>query len=439
MLSDNDELSIKSDSSFTTMEFYNLFNDLTSNEFNDILLFIEDLFNEYIDNFSYNMKNCKFNDLCIDSICNEIYLIWSEFNLCNYTNYDDIYSLVESYCYNLFIKFNIPSYVNTRDYQIYSDFNKIHNTIHYLKHIPQPIQRTNEWYNFRFNILSASNIWKIFKSETTRNSLIYEKCNPECINKNISSPSLEWGNKYESVSTMIYCDKYNTKIGEFGCIRHNSYDYIGASPDGINIDDTNDLFGRMLEIKNVVNRNITGIPKEDYWIQMQIQMETCNLDTCDFLETKFNEYTEHEFYNDSIHYYKGVILHFSKMPENNSADNDINKPHFEYYPINKCLDYEDIHRWIFNKKKELESTHILYTTLYWYLQEFSCVLVKRNSLWFNSVIDSIKNTWSTILYERKNGYEHRTPKKKVTITVDNNNTHTIHNLPENNNLKIIKK
>lgn len=30
-------------------------------------------------------------------------------------------------------------------------------------------------------------------------------------------------------------------------------------------------------------------------------------------------------------------------------------------------------------------------------------------------------------------------KKKVTITVDNNNTHTIHNLPENNNLKIIKK
>ena len=39
MLSD-DDLSIKSDSSFTSMEFYNLFKDLTSNEFNDILLFI---------------------------------------------------------------------------------------------------------------------------------------------------------------------------------------------------------------------------------------------------------------------------------------------------------------------------------------------------------------------------------------------------------------
>ena len=62
MLSDNDDLSIKSDSTFTSMEFYNLFKDLTSNEFNDILLFIEDLFNEYIDNFSHNMKDCKFND-----------------------------------------------------------------------------------------------------------------------------------------------------------------------------------------------------------------------------------------------------------------------------------------------------------------------------------------------------------------------------------------
>ena len=29
----------------------------------------------------------------------------------------------------------------------------------------------------------------------------------------------------------------------------------------------------MLEIKNPVSREITGIPKEEYWIQMQLQME----------------------------------------------------------------------------------------------------------------------------------------------------------------------
>ena len=55
----------------------------------------------------------------------------------------------------------------------------------------------------------------------------------------------------------------------------------------------------MLEIKNPTSREITGIPKEDYWIQMQLQMETCNLNECDFLETVFKEYeTEEEFMAD---------------------------------------------------------------------------------------------------------------------------------------------
>ena len=55
----------------------------------------------------------------------------------------------------------------------------------------------------------------------------------------------------------------------------------------------------MLEIKNVVSRKINGIPKKEYWIQMQLQMEVCNLNECDFLETQFKEYeTEEEFILD---------------------------------------------------------------------------------------------------------------------------------------------
>ena len=32
---------------------------------------------------------------------------------------------------------------------------------------------------------------------------------------------------------------------------------------GINVDKKSPLFGRMLEIKNIVNREITGIPKKN--------------------------------------------------------------------------------------------------------------------------------------------------------------------------------
>ena len=78
-----------------------------------------------------------------------------------------------------------------------------------------------------------------------------------------------------------------------------SYSFIGASPDGINSNISNPRFGRMLEIKNIVNREINGIPKLEYWIQMQLQMETCDLNECDFLETKFIEYeNEDDFIKD---------------------------------------------------------------------------------------------------------------------------------------------
>ena len=92
----------------------------------------------------------------------------------------------------------------------------------------------------------------------------------------------------------------------------------------------------MLEIKNIVNRDITGIPKEEYWIQMQLQMEVCNLNECDFLETRFKEYeNEDDFINDSYNHddqlfhltsnneLKGSIIYFIKE----------NKPYYQYSPI----------------------------------------------------------------------------------------------------------
>ena len=63
---------------------------------------------------------------------------------------------------------------------------------------------------------------------------------------------------------------------------------------------------------------------------MQLQMETCNLNECDFLETRLKEYeSREEFDNDGTFQYtsdgnyKGVMV-FMK--------ND--KPHYEYAPFN---------------------------------------------------------------------------------------------------------
>jgi putative phage-type endonuclease len=195
-----------------------------------------------------------------------------------------------------------------------------------LRSKPQPTQRTEEWYKFRHNLITASNAYKAFENPSTLNQLIYEKCQPLNTQGDKFSfvnvdTTFHWGQKFEPVSVMYYENEYDTRVGDFGCIQHETYKFLGASPDGINDDPLRpQRFGRMLEIKNIVNREIDGIPKKEYWIQMQLQMETCDLNECDFLETRFKEYeTEADFLNDGAGFtttmkgeWKGVIMYFSK-------------------------------------------------------------------------------------------------------------------------------
>jgi hypothetical protein len=61
---------------------------------------------------------------------------------------------------------------------------------------------------------------------------------------------------------MIYEKIFDSKVEDFGCIQHSYYKFIGASPDGIVVQSNTGKFGRMLEIKNIVNREINGIPKK---------------------------------------------------------------------------------------------------------------------------------------------------------------------------------
>jgi len=292
-----------------------------------------------------------------------------------------------------------------------------------LKNKPQPVQRTDEWYEFRHNLITASNAHKVFDSQSTVNQLIYEKCQPlksttnateEDKNKmvNINTP-FHWGQKYEPVSVMIYEHLYKTKVDDFGCIQHEKYHFLGASPDGINVDQTNERFGRMLEIKNIVNREINGIPKKEYWIQMQLQMEVCDLDECDFLETKFMEYenssdffdANHEILPENVHK-KGVIVYFHNNVEM--------KPLYVYKPLD-IIETNDILKWeeeMVDKYQNSPHNYMYVKSIYWKLEILSCVLVLRNRNWFENNIKTIEKVWNIIEKERISGYEHRAPNKK---------------------------
>jgi len=332
-------------------------------------------------------------------------------------------------------------------------YNNITLQIETIKNKSQTTQKTDEWYHMRHNLITASNLYKIFDSVCVQNELIYEKCKPYVnSNNNIhtnTESSLNWGNKYEPVSIMIYEDIFSTKIDNIGCITHDSYTFLGASPDGINVNPDSPRYGRLLEIKNVKSRQIDGSVSKPYWVQTQLQMEVCNLNECDFLETKFTEYENYNAYvkdifetevhgyslnNNKIDYaesvkddaedaeededydenstysseeckykYSGVILYFHKPNE---------PPCYVYKPLH-INTLEDIQKWEENMIQEYEGKGYQWiTNYYWKLVVFNCVLILRNSFWFNSSINDIIKFWDLIQEERITGYAHRAPSSK---------------------------
>lgn len=146
---------------------------------------------------------------------------------------------------------------------------------------------------------------------------------------------------------------------------------------------------------------------------MQMQMEVCDLNECDFLETKFVEYENSDsFFNElqiddkeSILDTKGLVLYFHNSKEA--------KPFYVYKPLN-IVKKDDILKWE-EDTIELYQTpiyNLLYIqTIYWKLEKLSCVLVMRNSNWFKNNIQTLENVWNVIEKERVTGYEHRAPNK----------------------------
>jgi len=318
-------------------------------------------------------------------------------------------------CQNIVFKFYIPrrSYTKTHIRKVNlvkgsRNFNKIKAQLTYLKSIPQPEQRSEAWYIFRNSALTASNIYKIFISDYSQSQLIIEKSEPFDLNKfknnNLNSP-MHHGQKYEPVSILYYEFINNTQISEFGCVKHSKHSYIAASPDGIVCDENSPLYGRMLEIKNVVSREIDGIPKPEYWIQMQLQMEVCDLNECDFLETKFTEYlTQEDYLDDSSNHYRGFIMQFC---------NTNGEVHYEYPPFAMSkIDNKEYNTWT-QKQLQNNNTKTYIRNIYWKLEVVSCVLVLRNKLWFKNVQPSIEIFWNNLIEEKESGsYSERISKKQ---------------------------
>lgn len=232
------------------------------------------------------------------------------------------------------------------------------------------VQGSEEWYRVRNSMITASDACTALGENPyeTKHSLMIKKCmtpvsTPLPPPQISSSSHMAWGHAFEPVATQVFCSKNKMgvdRVSHTGCIRSKWDTFLGASPDGVLPD------GRLLEIKCPVTRTIRERIPHMYWVQMQIQMEVCRLDTCVFVQCKFHTYDSHEEYCEHHGY-----CSTDPIPTKDVFLGDHG--------------YLHSHGW------------------YWRLTVYQEQTVYRDPVWYRTVRPKLVYFWNRVLYYRMNG------------------------------------
>jgi len=312
---------------------------------------------------------------------------------------------------------------------LYLKRNKTKDIMIQLKELVLPEQRSKEWYEIREHLLTASSLADALGKghfQTRDDLLISKTSSTKTSFSKASRDIMQWGVKYEPVATEFYEHLHNLKIIEFGLIPHPNLSVFGASPDGIaDIGSPNGYEGRMLEIKCPPRRNFTHEVPKHYWMQMQGQLEVCDLDECDFFQVKLEEYMDVKDYEadvlvqDGIHHGytndklpKGLLIAYTKK---DSSDIE-----YKYSPWLSPLD--TILNWQKDVLEGLKEDYTIYEMKWWRIERYECTLVRRDKGWWLSVVPNIIQFWKEVVHYREVGNEEvqkridgrkRGPRKKV--------------------------
>ena len=316
----------------------------------------------------------------------------------------NVYELKENY--ERYMILNVTQFNITHMIQRYNIIGRLKYQVSKLQKLELPEQRSPEWYALRRNMLTASSLAAALGDDffKSRNELILEKVESKEI-PFIPNPITEWGVKYEEIATKFYEKMNNLEIIEFGLIPHPDFTIFGASPDGICSNDSPDEFvGRMLEIKCPPKRKFTKTVPKHYWYQMQGQLECCNLEECDFLQVKFQEYDNYEDYvkdGNNFGYTekgfpKGCTLTYRKKDELKCS----------YFYPELGLTNEEYENWIVENRRRIENEgHEFVEAKWWYIERYECTLVKRDREWWCTAMEKIYQFHKSVEYYKKNGTE----------------------------------
>jgi hypothetical protein len=186
-------------------------------------------------------------------------------------------------------------------------------------------------------------------------------------------------------------EREGAQIHELGRIQHRTVVGLAASPDGLYV--AGPLKGSLVEIKCPISRAIQAEIPFDYWCQMQIQMEVCGVDSCEYVEAKFKEAEGHSASADS-EAETGLIsllLH---------TDDESHEMKYVYH---NDPDY----------KVGADEPWICIETYSWVCTSLRRTIVKRDRAWFDKMKPDIDLFWKEVADVREGRRILEPAKRKV--------------------------
>ena len=253
---------------------------------------------------------------------------------------------------------------------------------------PQTAQHSAEWYNQRRHRLTASEFQQILDGR--RGALLRQKLSADTGDRvgfaspvGIAQPDGEmnattWGHRFESVVKRIYefelagTGTVNAGLGRF---THSTIKWLSASPDGLVTEGP--LQGRLVEIKAPKTRQPGDFVPAEYYVQMQIQMEVCNLDAVDFVEAQFQQRpVESLTLKDQNAYAKAAWK--GRIEVRGHLDDPGSWRYVYSEPV------EDLEDAVFSERKQAEDMPTLESSVWW-LTGWYPRTVLRNRTWWQTV------------------------------------------------------
>lgn len=246
-------------------------------------------------------------------------------------------------------------------------------------------QRTDDWYAKRSEMITASEVYKIFSTPEGRREILERKIAPASSSSGSSYiPALVWGTRFEEVAKQLFEETTDCSVTDIGCVTHPECSYLGASPDGLIGSEDPERHGRLVEFKCPISREEKDEIPIAYWHQMQMQMECTGIDECEYVEFRFKQVNYTEWKRSSAEHKGAFVVYEDGRVDYTKSDTG---------GADDCQ------------------------VVYWTLKSMKKDLVKRDPNWYSDHKEQLDAFWKEVLEARTKGVSPTKPTYTLSFDI----------------------